>query len=127
VKRGFVYQTGPTQNSLKITMRNNAPGGGGNDWAMDDISFATCNPVQVLDPATSYIGCSGAAATTFTDSVRAYFTNYKYVQWEKSCDNGATWTTLQSNTLTYNAKMGNDSLAKTTYTFCRYMPIADVW
>lgn len=117
VKRGFVYQTGPSQSSLTITMRNNAPGGGGNDWAMDDIAFATCNPVQVLDPTTSYIGCSGASATTFTDSVRAYFTNYKYVRWEKSCDNGSTWNTLQSNTLTYTAKIGNDSLAKTTYTF----------
>lgn len=117
VKRGFVYQTGASQTSLKITMRNNAPGGGGNDWAMDDISFATCNPVQVLDPVTSYIGCSGSTATTFTDSVRAYFTNYKYVQWEKSCDNGVTWNTLQNNTLSYSAKIGNDSLAKTTYTF----------
>ena len=51
VKRGFTYLTGASQTSMKLTIRNNAPGGGGNDWAMDDISLATCLPNMQYSPS----------------------------------------------------------------------------
>ncbi len=41
IQKGFTYLTGPTQTSMIIYVRNNAPGGGGNDWALDDISVAS--------------------------------------------------------------------------------------
>src|SRR5215831_3602758 len=36
VKKGFTFLTGPLQDSFVMHIRNNAPGGGGNDWAIDD-------------------------------------------------------------------------------------------
>ena len=50
VKRGFTYLTGSSQTSLTLSIRNNAPGGGGNDWAMDDIAFTTCTPSMTFHP-----------------------------------------------------------------------------
>lgn len=117
VQRGFVYQTGASQTSFTLTIRNNSPGGGGNDWALDDIGLKTCNPAQIINPSAGYTGCASATAVNFTDSVLAYYTNYKYVRWEKSCNNGSSWTTLKNDTLTYTAKISNDSLAKTIYNF----------
>src|SRR6185436_16282844 len=46
VKRGFVYKTGPSQTNFEFLIRNNAPGGGGNDWAIDDIAVSTCLPIM---------------------------------------------------------------------------------
>ncbi|MBS1654652.1 MAG: hypothetical protein JSU05_07400, partial [Bacteroidetes bacterium] len=43
-KKGFVFKTKPGQTSVTVTIRNNAPGGGGNDWAIDDIAVSTCSP-----------------------------------------------------------------------------------
>ncbi|MBI1783199.1 MAG: hypothetical protein HYR66_17810 [Sphingobacteriales bacterium] len=117
VQKGFVYQTGIAETSFTLTIRNNSPGGGGNDWALDDIGLKTCNPVQLINPASGYSGCASAMAVSFTDSVLAYFPNYKYVRWEKSCNNGSSWTTIKNDTLAYTAKISNDSLAKTIYSF----------
>jgi trimeric autotransporter adhesin len=41
VRKGFTYLTGLSQNSLTLKFFNNAPGGGGNDWALDDITIRT--------------------------------------------------------------------------------------
>lgn len=43
-KKGFTYLTGPAQTSFTLSIRNNSPGGGGNDWAVDDVSLSTCVP-----------------------------------------------------------------------------------
>ena len=59
IKKGFTYVTGPTQTSLTMTIRNNAPGGGGNDWAIDDISLATCTPSLNLLPSGGVNVCYG--------------------------------------------------------------------
>lgn len=120
VQKGFVYQTGISETSFTLTIRNNSPGGGGNDWALDDIGLKTCNPVQILNPGSGYTGCASATAVNFTDSVLAYFPNYKYMRWEKSCNNGSSWTTIKNDTLSYTAKISNDSLAKTLY---NYLPV----
>ncbi len=43
-KRGFMYKTGPSETSFTISIKNNAAGGGGDDWVIDDIKLATCYP-----------------------------------------------------------------------------------
>ncbi len=40
VQYSFTFLSGAT--SLPINIRNNAPGGGGNDWAIDDLTMSTC-------------------------------------------------------------------------------------
>ncbi len=60
IRKGFTYLTGPNQTSMIIYVRNNAPGGGGNDWALDDISVATCVPNISLTPNKPDTLCRGA-------------------------------------------------------------------
>jgi hypothetical protein len=69
---------------------NNAPGGGGNDWALDDISVATCTPNLTLLPSPNPMICQGNIVDMST-TVRSFFNNYTYYKWQKSTDNGSTW------------------------------------
>ena len=92
VKRGFIYKTGPTETSFRITIKNNAPGGGGNDWVLDDIKLATCYPNLIMNPNDTATACAGSAIT-ISDTVKSYFNNYGNYQWEKSLD-GEVWTAL---------------------------------
>jgi hypothetical protein len=91
IKKGFTYLTGPLQTSLTAMVRNNAPGGGGNDRAIDDIALATCAPNLVLNPSPNLVVCAGNQVDMST-IINSYFSNYIYWQWEKSTDNGVTWT-----------------------------------
>ena len=92
VKRGFIYKTGPTETSFRITIKNNAPGGGGNDWVLDDIKLATCYPNLIMNPNDTATACAGSAIT-ISDTVKSYFNNYGNYQWERSVD-GEVWTAL---------------------------------
>jgi hypothetical protein len=91
VQKGFTFKTGPTQNQMTIYIRNNAPGGGGNDWAIDDISVASCSPNLLLTPAKPDTICQGAYDTVGF-KVSSYFDSYGYWQVEQSLDGGSTWT-----------------------------------
>jgi len=93
VKKGFVFRTKPGQTSFTVTIRNNAPGGGGNDWAIDDIAVATCLPNMRYSPSITPTICRGSPLT-LRDTVRSYFDNYNYYQWQRSTDGGASWTNL---------------------------------
>ncbi len=90
VKKGFTLLTGPAQTSFTMKFFNNAPGGGGNDWALDDISVATCTPNLTLLPSENPMVCSGNIVD-MSCTVKSYFNNYTYYKWQKSTDNGATW------------------------------------
>jgi hypothetical protein len=90
VKKGFTVLTGDTQTMFTVKFFNNAPGGGGNDWALDDISVATCSPNLTLLPSANPIICSGNIVNMST-VVKSFFNNYTYYQWQKSTNNGVTW------------------------------------
>lgn len=90
VKKGFTVLTGPAQSSFTIKFFNNAPGGGGNDWALDDISVATCTPNLILLPSANPMVCAGNIVNMST-TVMSFFNNYTYYKWQKSIDNGLTW------------------------------------
>lgn len=91
VKKGFTFLTGPSQTSFTLKFFNNAPGGGGNDWALDDISVATCSPNMAYSPSVNPTICWGNSLVLY-DTVRSYFNNYTYYKWQRSTNNGATWT-----------------------------------
>jgi hypothetical protein len=93
VKRGFTYLTGTSQSSLTLTIRNNAPGGGGNDWALDDISLATCLPNMSYSPSLAPTVCD-SNTITINDTVRSYFNNYANYKWQRSTNNGSTWNDI---------------------------------
>ncbi|HET7898281.1 MAG TPA: hypothetical protein VFL47_11435, partial [Flavisolibacter sp.] len=92
-KRGFVYLTGPSETSFTLTLRNNAPGGGGNDWALDDISVATCLPNMQYSPSLNPTTCNNNIVI-INDTIRSYFNNYTYYKWQRSIDNGSTWNDI---------------------------------
>ncbi len=98
IQKGFTYLTGPTQTSMIIYVRNNAPGGGGNDWALDDISVASCVPSISLTPNKPDTLCRGSDDTV-RFKVSAFFNNYTQWVLQKSTDNGATWTSPGIDTL----------------------------
>jgi hypothetical protein len=89
-KRGFLFRTRSNQDSIIISIRNNASGGGGNDWAIDDIALVTCNPDLTMQPSAINNVCLGNMVSMQT-VVSAFFDNYTHWAWERSTDNGATW------------------------------------
>ena len=91
VKKGFIYRTRPGQHTMTVTIRNNAPGGGGNDWAIDDITIATCTPDMRYSPSLTPNVCENGTLNLY-DTVRSYFDNYVYYKWQRSTDGGTTWT-----------------------------------
>ena len=91
VKKGFTYLTGAAQTSFTLKFFNNAPGGGGNDWALDDISVSTCSPNMSYSPSLTPIVCDSNILTIY-DTVRSFFNNYTYYKWQRSTDGGANWT-----------------------------------
>jgi len=90
VKKGFVFKTEPGQTSMTVTIRNNAPGGGGNDWAIDDISVSTCLPNMQYSPSITPNVCMENSLTIY-DTVRSYFDNYVFYKWQRSTDAGGSW------------------------------------
>ncbi len=90
VKKGFLFKTGPAQTSVSLTIRNNAPGGGGNDWAVDDIGLATCLPSLAMRPSNTPTYCTNGSID-MSVIVNTYYNNYQYYQWERSTDGGSTW------------------------------------
>lgn len=90
VKKGFVFMTGPGQTSVTISIKNNAPGGGGNDWVMDDIEFRTCLPDLTMRPNNAPTYCRNGSID-LSVAVSSFYNNYLYYQWERSTDGGATW------------------------------------
>ncbi|HRF23350.1 MAG TPA: hypothetical protein PLR98_04280, partial [Chitinophagaceae bacterium] len=90
-KKGFTYLTGPFQTSFTLKFFNNAPGGGGNDWALDDISVSTCSPNMVYAPSNNPKVCD-SNSIQIQDTIRSFFNNYVYYKWQRSTDGGGTWT-----------------------------------
>ncbi len=91
VKKGFTYLTGAAQTSFNLKFFNNAPGGGGNDWALDDISVATCSPSMVYSPSNNPTICQNNTIA-ISDTITSYFNNYTYYKWQRSTNGGASWT-----------------------------------
>ncbi len=89
-KRGFTFLTAAAQTNFTLTIRNNSPGAGGNDWAVDDINLATCEPDVDLNITPVLLGCQGTQVD-FNVTVKCYYPSYTYYKWQKSLDNGSTW------------------------------------
>lgn len=119
VKKGFLFKTGPAQTSVTLTIRNNAPGGGGNDWAFDDVGLATCLPSLTMRPSNTPSYCTNGSVD-MSVIVNTYYNNYQYYQWERSTNGGTTWTAapelpgVQSYSYTFNGTSYLDTVAYPT-------------
>jgi gliding motility-associated-like protein len=87
-----------TNTGVKFRLRNNAPGGIGNDFALDDIMFRPIGPAISLDVTSSIGGVANITTALmsnleFTSVVGSCYTTNVY-QWQLSADNGANWTDI---------------------------------
>ena len=97
VKKGFLFKTGASGN-VTLTIRNNAAGGGGNDWAIDDIVLNTCFPSMTYSPSAAPNVCEGNVIK-ITDTVRSVFNNYVEYKWQRSTNGaGGPWTDIAGTT-----------------------------
>lgn len=92
---GLFFTTPINTNDVVIRITNNAPGGCGNDLALDDISFRPCGPTVnasiVNTTATDLDLCSdNITAATLSATIGSGYTG-PLQQWQESFDNGVTW------------------------------------
>lgn len=94
---GFFFTTPSGVSDIVLRIVNNAPGGCGNDLALDDITFRPCGPQLIPAIAgqntISSNLCEGVTATyTYSCTVSAGFNNPVF-QWQHRF-NGSTWTDI---------------------------------
>jgi gliding motility-associated-like protein len=91
---GFTFTTAPGETAVKLTLRNNAPGGIGNDLALDNISFRACGPQALILPLeTANICEDGEPIALEATIVGSQYPN-PAIQWQQSFDQGATWSNI---------------------------------
>jgi gliding motility-associated-like protein len=100
---GLFFQTPVGTADVVIRLTNNAPGGCGNDLALDDITFRPCGPkvnatVNITGTAELF-ACENERkdfllTATYSDGV---YVNPSF-QWQESTDNGVTWIDIPGAT-----------------------------
>ncbi|HVZ57024.1 MAG TPA: T9SS type A sorting domain-containing protein, partial [Chitinophagaceae bacterium] len=113
-KKGFIFLTGPSQTTATLSIRNNAQGGGGNDWVMDDISIATCFPSMRYSPTSTPNVCKNNSLQ-IGDTVSSVFNNYTYYVWQRSTDHGVTWSNITSTQTATPVLQGTQYVYITTF------------
>ena len=94
-KFGFTFFTKPGQTTANFAIRNNSPGGGGNDWAIDDIKVSHCGPSLTMNYNPEVLGCKESAfQVTLRDTIRFVYNSYVYFKWQKSNVGGTIWTDM---------------------------------
>ncbi|MEO8761768.1 MAG: PKD domain-containing protein [Bacteroidia bacterium] len=69
---GFVFTTGSSQTSVDVVMINNAPGGCGNDYVVDDISLSICCTNFITNTTKDTIICTSSSAVLSAESATSY-------------------------------------------------------
>jgi gliding motility-associated-like protein len=103
---GFFFTTTVGNPDIVLRMTNNAPGGIGNDIALDDITFRPCGPVvssaiQGNSNNKVDVCLNDQVNYTFTGNASPGFMSPVF-QWQVSNDSGAIWRDIPgTNSLTY--------------------------
>lgn len=96
---GFTFSTVPGQTSVILKLENDAPGGYGNDLAIDNISFRPCGPKATVTPK----GVSKVCSENFTPhKLEAELDGNQYatpfIQWQQSLNRGYSWSDIPDST-----------------------------
>lgn len=92
---GFTFNTSSGQSSLKLTLKNNAPGGVGNDLALDNISFRACGPTSSISISPVGKICENSLFPTLTAHIGV---DTGALQWQISIDQGLIWNDISGAT-----------------------------
>ena len=95
---GFTFTTGPDQNSVILSLRNNAPGGVGNDLAIDNIEFRPCGPEAQILPYEIANICEDGDPVDLEATVVGDQYDTPAFQWQQSFDEGETWEDIPGAT-----------------------------
>jgi len=97
---GLVFTTPVGVTDIVLRMTNNAPGGCGNDLALDDITFRPCGPKVQAGITGNTSGSDtisycidGQSSLTFDGAISPGYNAPTY-QWQVSTDTGNTWTDI---------------------------------
>ena len=116
---GFYFTTPVGVGRVVLRIVNNAPGGCGNDLALDDITFRPCGPL--LDPsivgyATDTVTiCEGASASfDFQCTVSSGFSNPLF-QWQESINSGPYTDISGATSVNYTKNIVSSTPGKRQY------------
>lgn len=92
----YLFFTGENETELVLSLINNAPGGNGNDLALDNISFRACGPPAriVTDEIIEFI-CLADGNANFTLEADVEDDTYIYYQWQVQREGEETWQNLE--------------------------------
>ena len=96
------FKSDPTSSEVDVVLINNAPGGNGNDLAIDDISFSPCGPSTSVTASIGSVFTTGVCDNSQSFELEAKinanaFQNINYI-WQKSTDGGFSWIDLTAAT-----------------------------
>ena len=107
---GMNFTVPAGQNSIKLTIYNNATGSNGNDFALDDIEIHLCAPPVTIE-GESEVCENGATTLTANFTNDGTFAEPLAYKWWHSTDS-VTWSEISGfngGILTFNAVQKNDS------------------
>lgn len=91
----FSFTSEVTASELKLALRNNAPGGFGNDLALDNIAFRPCGPTIEL-PDTIIPFCNNQPLNIQSSLGEGF--DSPFFQWQVSETGGRNWITIPEAT-----------------------------
>jgi gliding motility-associated-like protein len=101
---GLFFTTPINTSDVVIRITNNAPGGCGNDLALDDITFRPCGPIISAGSASTNQKNFDLCITNITPINLSATVGSGFIapslQWQESTNNGLTWTDIPGATTT---------------------------
>ena len=91
------FKSDPASSDVDVVLINNAPGGMGNDLAIDDISFSPCGPATSVSTSIDVFTkgvCDNSLGFQLTANISAGTYSVPNFIWQKSTDGGNTWVDL---------------------------------
>lgn len=103
------FKSDPTSSDVDVVLINNAPGGIGNDLAIDDISFSPCGPATSVSTSLDVFNkgvCDNSLGFQLQAQISAgTYATPNYI-WQKSTDAGKTWVDLTVATTNPSVNIG---------------------
>lgn len=91
---GFTFTMKPGETDFLLALRNNSPGGGGNDIGLDNITVSVCGPVSTIEP---YSICPDETLRLEANIQGDQFAN-PAIQWLESTNGGQSFNLLNGET-----------------------------
>ncbi|MEO5581213.1 MAG: gliding motility-associated C-terminal domain-containing protein [Saprospiraceae bacterium] len=104
-KVGFTFTSQPGQDTVTLSLQNNAPGGNGNDLALDNISFRACGPQALILPETIANICEDGSPINLKATIIGKQYANQAIQWQRSPDGKNDWTNILGDSVTKHSDL----------------------